>query len=289
MNLIDGKAIAKEIHKEIKKEVAALPSRKPGLAFILVGHNPASELYVKMKKKGCLEVGIHSETLELPSTISEKELLGHIDELNQSPLIDGILVQLPLPTHISPAKIFEAIHPEKDVDGFHPYNMGKILLGEEGGLVACTPLGIVTLLEKTKIETQGKHVVIVGRSNIVGKPLAALLVQKKTHCNATVTIAHSETQNLEEICKTADILVASIGSPNFITKHMVKKGAVVIDVGINRIHDEKGGTALVGDVAFNEVKEIASSITPVPGGVGPMTIAMLLANTLKSFKKRNPK
>ena len=288
MNVIDGKAIAKEIQKEIKREIAAFPFRKPGLAFILVGHNPASETYVKMKKKGCLEVGIYSETLELPPTISEKELLKHIDELNQSPLIDGILVQLPLPSHISSSKIFEAIHPEKDVDGFHPYNMGKLLLGEQGGFVACTPLGIVTLLEKTKIETQGKHIVIIGRSNIVGKPLAALLIQKRAHCNATVTIAHSASENLEAICKTADILIASIGSPHFITKPMVKKGTIVIDVGINRIHDEKGGTTLVGDVAFDEVKEIASFITPVPGGVGPMTIAMLLSNTLKSFKKRNP-
>lgn len=281
MNLIDGKRIAQEIREELKQEINLLKGRKPGLAFILVGEDPASEAYVRMKKKGCLETGIYSEVLELPASVSEEALLKHISALNEDEKIDGILVQQPLPSHISESKVIQAVKPEKDVDGFHPMNIGKLLLGEEGGFAACTPLGVMQLLERSAIDPGGKHVVIVGRSNIVGKPLAALLVQKKPYANATVTIAHSRTENLTEICRSADILVAAIGKAHFIESKMVKVGAVVIDVGINRV-DKK----IVGDVNFEAVKEQCSAITPVPGGVGPMTIAMLLSNTLLSYKLR---
>ena len=285
MKLIDGRAIAQEIREELKKNIEALAGRKPGLAFILLGEDPASQAYVLMKKKRCIEVGIHSEILELPAPTSEKDLLQHIHSFNQSPHIDGILVQLPLPKHLSPTKITQAILPDKDVDGLHPLNMGKLLLGEIGGFVPCTPLGIIALLKKMNIETPGKHVVIIGRSNIVGKPLAALLMQKGS--DATVTIAHRMTRDLTSLCQSADILVAAIGKPRFIRKEMVKKGAVIIDVGINRIYDPEKGKKIVGDVAFDEVKELASAITPVPGGVGPMTIAMLLHNTLISHTRRH--
>ncbi|MCB1066680.1 MAG: bifunctional methylenetetrahydrofolate dehydrogenase/methenyltetrahydrofolate cyclohydrolase FolD [Simkania sp.] len=281
MNLIDGKRIAQEIREELKQEINLLKGRKPGLAFILVGEDPASEAYVRMKKKGCLETGIYSEVLELPASVSEEALLKHISALNEDEKIDGILVQQPLPSHISESKVIQAVKPEKDVDGFHPMNIGKLLLGEEGGFAACTPLGVMQLLERSAIDPGGKHVVIVGRSNIVGKPLAALLVQKKPYANATVTIAHSRTENLTEVCRSADILVAAIGKAHFIESKMVKVGSVVIDVGINRV-DKK----IVGDVNFEAVKEQCSAITPVPGGVGPMTIAMLLSNTLLSYKLR---
>ncbi len=281
MQLIDGKKIAKEIQETLRQEIAKAKKRKPGLAFILIGEDPPSQTYVAMKKKGCQQVGIHSEVLSLPADITQKALIAEIERLNQADHIDGILVQQPFPKQIDAAAIIEAIDPSKDVDGFHPINMGKLLLGVTGGFVACTPLGIATLLEKSGIETGGKHVVIVGRSNIVGKPLAALLMQKKKGANATVTIAHSGTQNLQALCQQADILVAALGTPHFINADMAKKGAVVIDVGINRT--SKG---LAGDVDFDNVKEIASAITPVPGGVGPMTIAMLLSNTYESYKKR---
>lgn len=279
MQLIDGKKIAQEIRRDLKEKIEKISGRKPGLAFVLIGENPASQAYVKMKKKGCLEVGIHSETLELPANISQEALLQAINGLNSDPKIDGILIQQPFPKDISIKAVVEKTDPSKDVDGFHPLNIGRLLLGEEGGFAACTPLGVVKLLEKSGIETAGKHAVIVGRSNIVGKPLAALLMKRGTDC--TVTVAHSRTKNLKEICQTADILVAAIGKPHFIKKEMVKKGAVVIDVGINRTKE-----GLVGDVAFDEVKEIAGAITPVPGGVGPMTIAMLLSNTYDSFQMR---
>lgn len=281
MKLIDGKRIAQEIREELKQEIDLLKGRKPGLAFILVGEDPASQAYVRMKKKGCLETGIYSEVLELPASVSEEVLLNHISALNEDNKIDGILIQQPLPSHISESKVIQAVKPEKDVDGFHPMNIGKLLLGEEGGFAACTPLGVMQLLERSGIDPGGKHVVIVGRSNIVGKPLAALLVQKKPYANATVTIAHSRTENLTEVCRSADILVAAIGKAHFIESKMVKVGAVVIDVGINRV-DKK----IVGDVNFEAVKEQCSAITPVPGGVGPMTIAMLLSNTLLSYKLR---
>ncbi|NGX50230.1 MAG: Bifunctional protein FolD protein [Chlamydiae bacterium] len=281
MKVIDGRKIAKEIREELKRRIAKISGRRPGLAFILLGENPASQAYVRMKRKGCHEIGIHSEILNLPLEVTEEALKREIERLNQEQTIDGILVQQPFPKQISTSQIVEAIDPAKDVDGFHPMNIGKLLLGEEGGFAACTPLAIVKLLEKSGAVVEGKHVVILGRSNIVGKPLAALLMQKQRHCNATVTIAHSGTENLNEICQSGDILVAAIGSPLFIKAEMVKKGAVVIDVGIN--HTDQG---LVGDVDFESVKEVASMITPVPGGVGPMTIAMLLSNTYESFQKR---
>lgn len=282
MKIIDGKKIAAEIHAEIEQKVAKLKSRKPGLAFILVGENPASQTYVRAKKKACAATGLASILIELPASIPARELLSQIEALNRDPSIDGILVQLPLPPHIDEKIVTSAIAPEKDVDGFHPFNVGKMLLGEEGGFLPCTPNGIKVILERSRIPVEGKHVVIVGRSNIVGKPLAAILVQKKPHCNATVTIAHSQSEHLKELTRSADILVAAIGRPRFITKEFIKSGCTVIDVGINRTSDGK----LVGDVDFNAVEPLVSHITPVPGGVGPMTIAMLLQNTLLSYERR---
>ncbi|MCB1081772.1 MAG: bifunctional methylenetetrahydrofolate dehydrogenase/methenyltetrahydrofolate cyclohydrolase FolD [Chlamydiia bacterium] len=279
MPLIDGKKIAAEIRLELKEKIENLTGRKPGLAFVLIGEDPASEAYVKMKQKGCKEVGIHSKTLELSASITEEDLVSEIKKLNTDETIDGILIQQPFPKHISTEKIVETIDPAKDVDGFHPMNIGRLLLGEPGGFAACTPLGIVTLLKKCQIETKGKHAVIVGRSNIVGKPLAALLMQKGIDC--TVTLAHSCTKKMQDICKEGDILIAAVGKPLFVNKDMVKEGAVVIDVGINRTEN-----GLVGDVDFEGVKDIAGAITPVPGGVGPMTIALLLQNTFDSFLKR---
>lgn len=284
MNIIDGKSIAQEIKKEIAKKIQTITGRKPGLAFLLVGHDPASELYVSLKCAACKEVGIISKNFHLPLTISKKELLEKIDQLNKSPDIDGILIQQPLPKHLPSHIINEKVSPKKDVDGFHPLNQGKLLLGEESGYVPCTPLGIVKLLEKIKIDLCGKHVVIVGRSTIVGKPLAALLVQNKPLFNATVTMAHSKTTDLAALCRSADILVAAVGKPHLIGKEFIKKGSVIIDVGINRDQNNR----LVGDVDFDAVKEHCHAITPVPGGIGPMTIAMLLSNTLLSYI-RNPK
>lgn len=276
--IIDGKKIASEILSGIAN---AIGQTKPGLAFILVGDNPASLSYVRAKKKTCAAIGIVSTLIELPSNTTQDEVIRQIQALNIDPNIHGILVQLPLPLHIHDRPVMLAIDPNKDVDGFHPLNVGKMLLGEESGFLPCTPNGIKELLKRSHIPIAGKHVVIVGRSNIVGKPLAAILMQKKPDCNATVTIAHSGSENLTEITRSADILVAAIGHPRFITKEMVRKGAVVIDVGINRLHD---GT-LVGDVDFDQVAPLASWITPVPGGVGPMTIAMLMSNTYLSFLK----
>ncbi|MCP5491799.1 MAG: bifunctional methylenetetrahydrofolate dehydrogenase/methenyltetrahydrofolate cyclohydrolase FolD [Chlamydiales bacterium] len=276
--LIDGRAVAAQLRAELKEKISALPGRKPGLAFILIGEDPGSIAYVRMKKKGCEEVGIHSHVLKLSDKITEGELLAEIDHLNSKSEIDGILVQQPLPKQITTDIIVEAIDPRKDVDGFHPLNMGKLLLGHTNGLFPCTPLGIVHLLKTYEIKTAGKHVVICGRSNIVGKPLAAMLCQKRLGANATVTLAHSHTENLKAVTQTADILIAAMGKAHFITADMIKPGAVVIDVGMSRTD---GG--LVGDVAFDEVCKKASWITPVPGGVGPMTIAMLLSNTLKSY------
>lgn len=280
--LIDGKKVAAEIQAELEKKIGALAGRKPGLAVILVGDNPASQSYVRAKRKACASVGIVSSLIELPASIAEMDLLKQIDALNHDPAVDGILVQLPLPSHIDEKKVTYAIDPAKDVDGFHPINVGKMLLGESGGFLPCTPHGIQVLLEKSHIPVEGKHVVIVGRSNIVGKPLAAILMQKRPHCNATVTIAHSQSENLAVLTRSADIVVAAIGRPFFLKKEMVKPGATVIDVGINRLPDGK----IVGDVDFHPVSEIAGHITPVPGGIGPMTIAMLLKNTLLSFLKR---
>lgn len=283
MNIINGKKIALEIQAEIANAVLHLHTRKPGLAFILVGDNPASQTYVRAKKKACAQIGITSTLIELPSTTTQEELLAHIQALNCDPHIDGILIQLPLPLHINDRMVMFAIDPNKDVDGFHPLNIGKLLLGDDSGFLPCTPNGIKELLKRYHITTKGKHIVIVGRSNIVGKPLAAILMQKKPNCNATVTIAHSESENLSEITKSADILIAAIGQPRFIRKEMVREGAIVIDVGINRLNDGM----LVGDVDFEKVAPYTSWITPVPGGVGPMTIAMLMKNTLLSYQKSN--
>jgi methylenetetrahydrofolate dehydrogenase (NADP+)/methenyltetrahydrofolate cyclohydrolase len=280
--LIDGTAIAHKIQEQIAHAIAHLPHRKPGLAFILVGDQAASKTYIRMKQKRCKEVGIHSFDHEFPESITEERLLMEIEKLNQNPAVDGILVQLPLPEHINTLHILSAVDPAKDVDGFHPLNVGKMLLGETDGFLPCTPHGIQILLVQSQIQLLGKHVVIVGRSNIVGKPLAAILMQKAPHCNATVTVAHSLSENLKEICLSADILVAAMGKPRFIKADMVKKGAVVVDVGINRVSGH-----IVGDVDFEAVAPLCSSITPVPGGVGPMTIALLLSNTLLSYQRKN--
>lgn len=278
MTMIDGKAIASEKKNDLKKRVQEL-SRAPKLVVILVGNDPASAVYVRAKQKACEACGILSDTLLLPDETTQEELVMQIQQLNCDESVDGILVQQPLPKQIAVDIILEAVLPEKDVDGFHPINVGRLSQGNFEGFVPCTPLGVMEMLKASKIETEGKHVVIIGRSNIVGKPMAALLLQKDA--NATVTIAHSRTQNLEALTRTADILIAAIGRPEFVKREMIKPGAVVIDVGINR-QDGK----LVGDVDFNGVSEIASSITPVPGGVGPMTIAMLLENTYLSAKRR---
>lgn len=282
MKLIDGKKIALDIQEEIKQQVLKIPGRKPGLAFLLVGDNPASQSYVRSKKKACAQTGIASTLIELPATTTQSHLLEQIHLLNQDTSIDGILVQLPLPSHIDEKTITAAIDPEKDVDGFHPVNVGKMLLGDETGFLPCTPHGIQILLQKAAIEIEGKHVVIIGRSNIVGKPLAAILMQKKPHCNATVTVAHSQSKNLKAITQSADILIAAIGKAHFLTKEMIRPGCVVIDVGINRLPDGTIG----GDVDFPSVAPLTSHITPVPGGVGPMTIALLLQNTLSSYLRK---
>ncbi len=281
--LIDGKAIAHQIEQQITNAISHLTHRPPGLAFILVGDNDASHTYIRMKKKKCQEVGILSVDREFSTNISEDKLIAEIQSLNQDPAIDGILIQLPLPSHLSQFRILSTVDPEKDVDGFHPVNVGKMLIGEGDGFLPCTPHGIQVLLARSQISVFGKHVVIVGRSNIVGKPLAAILMQKAPHCNATVTVVHSHSYNLTQLCASADILVAAIGQPGFIKPSMVKPGAIVIDVGINRYPE---GKHIVGDVDFEQVAPLCSHITPVPGGVGPMTIAMLLSNTLLSYQRR---
>ncbi|MGD0664606.1 MAG: bifunctional 5,10-methylenetetrahydrofolate dehydrogenase/5,10-methenyltetrahydrofolate cyclohydrolase [Rhabdochlamydiaceae bacterium] len=278
MKVLEGRSVAGHIIKELKRQVGVL-TRPPGLTFILVGENDASRAYVRMKKKRCAEVGIISKVHELPASTSEKHLLELIDQLNQDPHVDGILVQQPLPPHLSTAKIVEATLPSKDVDGFHPLNLGKLLAGDPTGFIPCTPLGILKLLQAYEIPTAGKHVVILGRSLIVGKPLAALLVQKGP--NATVTIAHTGTKHLVELARSADILVAAMGKPLFVKKSMIKEGAVVIDVGINRL-----GHKIVGDVDAKDIEGIPAYLTPVPGGIGPMTIAMLLSNTLLSVERK---
>jgi len=281
MRVIDGKEIAKGICEALEKNICKISGRKPGLAFVSIMEDSASQMYIRMKRMGCQKVGIYSEILKLSPEVTEEELLKTLQHLNQDAKIDGIIVQQPCPKHLAVSKIVEAIDPTKDVDGFHPLNVGKLLLGESDGCVACTPLGIVKLLEHSGVRVEGRHVVVVGRSNIVGKPLAAMLVQKVRGCNATVTMAHSGTKHLPKICRNGDILVVAIGKPLFITSEMVKPGAIVIDVGINHTH-----RGLVGDVDFDSVKRVASMISPVPGGVGPMTIAMLLSNTYESYKKR---
>lgn len=286
--ILDGKKLSLSLQEELQKKISLLKQRKPGLAFLLVGENPASETYVRMKQKACAFVGIHSFFKHFPAAVKESVLLKEIERYNQDPHVDGILVQMPLPEGIDAKKVMSAIDPSKDVDGFHPYNVGKMLLGEEDGFFPCTPLGIQILLEKNHIDISSKHVVIIGRSNIVGKPLAAILMQKRKGCNATVTVAHSGTSHLKELSLSADILVGALGKPKFITKDMVKKGAVVVDVGISKIYDPNQKTSkIVGDVDYEEVAPIASAITPVPGGVGPMTIAILLQNTYTGFLRKN--
>jgi methylenetetrahydrofolate dehydrogenase (NADP+)/methenyltetrahydrofolate cyclohydrolase len=289
MILIDGKKTAKEIRGELKKKVERLKAeygKVPGLVTILVGENPASQVYVRMKAKACEEVGMFSIVDKLPEETSEKDLLDLVRKYNADEKIHGILVQLPLPSHISEERVIETISPSKDVDGFHPVNLGNLMIGKET-FIPCTPYGIWELLKRYGIETKGKHVVVVGRSNIVGKPLANLLMQKKEGANAIVTVCHSAARNLREFTSSADILIAAMGRPEFIKEDMVKENAVVIDVGINRVADENSekGYKLVGDVDFPNVSRKVSYITPVPGGVGPMTIAMLLQNTYESFIK----
>ncbi len=289
MILIDGKKIAHEIEMEIQAKIAHFKGKKPCLAVILVGSHTASIVYTSRKMERAKFVGITSLKKEFSSEVAESTLLAEIEKLNQDTEVDGILVQLPLPHHINPEKITKSILPEKDVDGFHPMNVGNLLIGDTKCFYPCTPLGIKVLLERYNIETEGKHVIVVGRSNIVGKPMAAMLIQNKEFGNATVTIAHQKTKNLKNLTKLADIIIVAVGKPKFITADMVKDGAVVIDVGINKIEDlsKKSGYRLEGDVDFENVKEKCSFITPVPGGVGPMTIAMLLNNTLLSFENKH--
>ena len=274
---IDGKKISQEIKDELKEKVAALKAegKQAALAVIQVGNDPASCVYVNNKKKACAYIGIESISYELPEETTESELLALVEKLNQDDSVHGILVQLPVPKHIDGDKIIQTISPKKDVDGFHPQNVGNLVIGEKG-FVSCTPSGIIELLKRSNIEIAGKNCVVIGRSNIVGKPMALLMLRE----NATVTIAHSKTQNLKEICKQADILIVAIGKPQFITADYVKEGAVVIDVGIHRDENNK----LCGDVAYTEVEPVASAITPVPGGVGPMTIAMLMHNCVEAME-----
>jgi len=278
--LLVGKNIAQALLDDYKIRVTAL-SRPPHLVAILVGQHPASRTYVAMKQKACAQVGIRSSLLELDASITQDALLQHIQKLNEDPLVDGILIQLPLPPHLEPDLIMQSLDPTKDVDGFHPLNMGKLLLGQKDGFIPCTPLGIQMLLSHSNISLAGKHVVIVGRSSIVGKPLAALLAQNHPQANATVTLTHSHTAHLFDITAQADILVAALGRPRFIPAYAVKQGAVVIDVGITRENNK-----LIGDVDFEQVAPKCHAITPVPGGVGPMTVAMLLHNTLMSCERR---
>ncbi len=288
--IIDGKQVAADIRQELQQEVAALGAKcglQPGLAVVLVGADPASQSYVTAKEKACAEIGVYSSDNRLPAETSEEQLLALIEQLNNDPKIHGILVQLPLPGHISESKIINAISPEKDVDGFHPVNVGKMVLGEDTYL-PCTPHGVLQLLKRCEVNLSGAEVVVVGRSNIVGKPLASLLAQKSDYGNATVTICHTRTRDLASHTLRADIIIAAAGCPNTITAEMVKPGAVVIDVGVNRVDDPtaKRGYRLVGDVDFAAVSEKAALITPVPGGVGPMTITMLLFNTVQAAKKK---
>jgi methylenetetrahydrofolate dehydrogenase (NADP+)/methenyltetrahydrofolate cyclohydrolase len=286
--IIDGKQIAAQMREELKQKVTALKAKgvTPGLAVILVGDDPASKSYVTAKEKACEEIGIYSSDNRIPATTTQAELLAIIDQFNKDPKIHGILVQLPLPKHINEDAVLLAIDPKKDVDGFHPVNVGRMVVGQEAYL-PCTPHGVIQLLVRSGVKLDGAEVVVVGRSNIVGKPVANMLIQKAPTGNATVTICHTRTKNLAEHVRRADIVIAAAGRPNTITAEMVKPGAVVIDVGVNRIDDasKKSGFRLVGDVDFEGVKEKASQITPVPGGVGPMTITMLLFNTVLSAEK----
>lgn len=285
-NLIDGRAIAGLIHEETRQTVARLleGDLQPGLAFVRAGEDPASHVYVGMKEKACMELGICSRTHILPEGTTEKSLIKFVADLNADATVHGILVQAPLPEHINSAAVFNTISPGKDVDGFHPVNMGKLLLGDTDGFVPCTPAGVQELLIRTKLELSGAEVVVLGRGNIVGKPLTALLLQKAKGADATVTLCHSRTRDIAFHCRRADILIAAMGVPEFVKADMIKPGAVIIDVGVNRIGDPavKNGSRLVGDVDFDAVQPLAGKITPNPGGVGPMTIAMLMRNTVRA-------
>jgi len=276
--IIDGKALSAKIREELKREVDDLAGRGivPGLTVVLVGDDPASQVYVRNKAKSCEQIGIRSEVIRLPGDTPEDQLLGVIDGLNRNPDVHGILVQLPLPDHISEEKVLLAISPEKDVDGFHPVNVGNLSIGRDAFL-PCTPAGCIELIRSTGTDIAGRHAVVIGRSNIVGKPMAMLLLRE----HATVTVCHSRTKDIEDVVRRADIVVAAVGRPNLVKKHWIKPGALVLDVGVNRLPDGK----LTGDVDFESVKETAGFITPVPGGVGPMTITMLLKNTIKAAKK----
>ena len=287
--ILDGKAVGAVIRGEVAEEVARLRARgvTPGLAVVLVGEHPASQVYVRSKGKACEEAGMHSVTVRLPATASEAEVLATVDRLNADPAIHGMLVQLPLPRQVNSELVLHRIDPRKDVDGFHPVNVGKLVLGDPSGFKPATPYGVQQLLIRSGVETSGAHAVVVGRSNIVGRPMANLLIQAGPGGNATVTVCHSRSRDLPSITRSADILIVAIGKPEFVTGDMVKPGAVVIDVGINRVDDpsNRKGYRLCGDVLFTPVAAVAGAITPVPGGVGPMTIAMLLVNTLQAARQ----
>ena len=287
--LIDGNAIGAAMRAELGTEIAALKQQgvTPGLAVVLVGDNPASQVYVRMKGKACDDAGLYHETINLSKDTTEAELMGLIERLNANPQIHGILVQLPLPKQIDTNRALHRIDPRKDVDGFHPENVGKVVAGDPSGFRPATPYGVQQLLLRTGVETKGAHAVIVGRSNIVGRPMASLLLQDGPGGNATVTVCHSRTRGIDQHTRSADILIVAIGKPEFVTGNMAKPGAVVIDVGVNRVDDasRKQGYRLVGDVKFDEAQQVASAITPVPGGVGPMTITMLLYNTVQAARQ----
>lgn len=287
VNAIDGRAIAHKVYAELRDEIAALKSHgtTPGLAVVLVGNDPASRSYVRAKDKMCRELGLHSVKLELPAATTQEQLLARVGELNRDPKIHGILVQSPPPPQIDESAIVRALDPGKDVDGFHPLNVAKLALEDQTGFVPCTPLGCLRLLHESSIALSGANVVVLGRSMIVGKPMALLLMRKGI--DATVTVIHSRTRNIPEICRRADVIIAAIGRPHFVTKEFIREGAIIIDVGINRVDDphSERGYKLVGDVDFEKVALIAAAITPVPGGVGPMTIAMLMSNTIKACRQ----
>lgn len=287
--VIDGKRIAQELRAELTPQIEELEQRgvTPGLAVVLVGEDPASQVYVRMKGKACREAGMHSEQVTLPAETREDELLAVVERLNGDPAIHGILVQLPLPEQIDEQRVLRAVRVDKDVDGFHPENVGKVAVGDSSGFRPATPYGVQQLLRRSGVETRGAHAVIVGRSNIVGRPLASLLLQRGEGGDVTVTVCHSRTRDLGDVTRRADILVAAIGRPAFIAGDMIKPGAVVVDVGVNRVDDatRAQGYRLVGDVDFDAAREVAAAITPVPGGVGPMTITMLLYNTVQAARQ----
>lgn len=287
--LIDGRAIAAEVHAETASRVAALRARgiQPGLMFLRVGEDPASQVYVGRKEKKAAELGFRSETVVLPAATPEADLLELVARVNADPQWHGLLIQAPLPATLHAPRVYASVSPGKDVDGFHPVNVGKLSLGDPSGFVPCTPAGIQELLVRTGVPLDGAEVVVLGRGNIVGKPMASLLVQKARHANCTVTLCHSGTRDIASHCRRADIVVAALGVPEFVRGSMVRPGAVVVDVGVNRVADPaaRGGTRLVGDVAFEEVSAVAGHLTPNPGGVGPMTIAMLLANTVRAAEQ----